>query len=758
MLCICILCIIILYYGVIFFDEIVFLCPFRKVKRMMAYPYKHLKAEKNYEFRRILEQVHTPDRRDYTVACGVNEMQITDGWTILVEKNCSKVILNVAKDLQDYLLTSMQVSVLLKIKEDLIADSEQGKYVIILVERPEALSAKNSYHLSCTQDRVVICGADPLGTAHGSYFLEDLMNMKEAPILPIQDVVRQPVMAPRMVHSGWGMDQFPDSQLRLMAHYGFDSVLVTIRGEDETATGYQDINNLIDRAAEYGLGVYLYSNIKAAVHPDEPGAEATMESIYGTMFTRYNKAKGIILVGESVEFPSRDERTTGVPLASTSAVMDDSMLPDNRPSPGWWPCRDYPEYINLLKKVIRRHCPEADIVFWTYNWGWAPEEDRVALIKSLPEDITVMVTFEMFEKLKRENITNITVDYTLSFEGPGHYFTSEAKAVKERNIPLYTMSNAAGLTWDFGVIPYEPVPFQWAKRYKALLEMNEQYGLCGTIDAHHYGWWPSVIAEQAKWTLWRPFTSTEEITEKLAVREFGREATPLVLQAWQKWSNAMPYYCSTDEDQYGPFRIGPSYPLQLQIDNIRQACTGALKLPDNKFALTGNGIFFTKYQPLEFAHQTPGFARTEVEIRSLTKMQQLWDEGTALFERAVKMMPCNKQKNGEKMLNLGCFMGNCIKTVIHVKKWYRMNMQLRLESDPQKAIDLCNALIRVAYEEMENARNTIPLVEVDSRLGWEPTMRYMTDAHHLRWKIEQVRRVAEEQLPNIIELLEASTS
>ncbi len=451
----------------------------------MAYQFQYLSKEKNYEFRRILEKIHTPDRRSADAVCTEQEIEITEEWVIVVEKGCSNVILNVAKDLQDYLLISMNVSVLLKRKADISQDLENGSKVIVLAERPAGLTAKNSYRLTCTQNRVTICGADPLGTAHGSYFLEDLMNLREAPFLTVQSIVRQPVMTPRMVHSGWGMDQFPDSQLRAMAHYGFDSVIVTVRGLDETATGYQDISNLIDRAEEYGLGVYLYSNIKASVHPDDDGAEVYMESIYGTLFERYSKAKGIILVGESVEFPSKDERTTGKPLKYDGEVKDEATLYDSRPAPGWWPCRDYPQYINLLKKVIRRHAPQADIVFWTYNWGWAPEEDRVELLRNMPEDVTIMATFEMFEKLKRENITNVTVDYTLSFAGPGKYFLSEAKAVKERNMRLYTMSNAAGMTWDFGVIPYEPMPFQWEKRYNALLEMNKKYNLCGTIDAHH---------------------------------------------------------------------------------------------------------------------------------------------------------------------------------------------------------------------------------------------------------------------------------
>ena len=61
--------------------------------------YQYLKPEKNYEFRRFLEKVHTPNRRDYSVTCGANEVEIAEGWTILVEQDCSKVILNVAKDL-----------------------------------------------------------------------------------------------------------------------------------------------------------------------------------------------------------------------------------------------------------------------------------------------------------------------------------------------------------------------------------------------------------------------------------------------------------------------------------------------------------------------------------------------------------------------------------------------------------------------------------------------------------------------------------
>ena len=39
---------------------------------------------------------------------------------------------------------------------------------------------------------------------------------------------------------------------------------------------------------------------------------------------------------------------------------------------------------------------------------------------------------------------------------------------------------------------------------------------------------------------------------------------------------------------------------------------------------------------------------------------------------------------------------------------------------------------------MENAKKVIPAVEVDSRLGWEPSMEYVCDPWHLDWKLRQM--------------------
>ena len=71
---------------------------------------KILSGEKKYEFRKRLLNIHTENIRDYTAAPTAQEMEIINGFTVIVPKNCPQVILTAARDFVDYLFTSMKVS------------------------------------------------------------------------------------------------------------------------------------------------------------------------------------------------------------------------------------------------------------------------------------------------------------------------------------------------------------------------------------------------------------------------------------------------------------------------------------------------------------------------------------------------------------------------------------------------------------------------------------------------------------------------
>jgi hypothetical protein len=703
-------------------------------------------TERNFEFRRRISVVHKPDRRDPAARPGPDETVVSDGWAIVVPEGATDVLLTAAKDLQDYFFTSMGLSLLLRrtdSPQDLAASGEGCILLATKADLPDlgaGLSVPRSFRLLVGPQRVVVCGNEDRGAAQGSYHLEDLMNLREAPFLAQGDTSREPLFSPRMIHSGWGLDAYPDDYLNAMAHHGFDAALVFVGTHapqidvvDRTPKGYQDFNDLIARAARYGIDVYAYSYIQSPKHPDDPDAEAYYETTYGALFRACPGFKGVTLVGESVEFPSKDPHTTGRMRLDPSP----DGLPQDKPSPGWWPCEDYPQWLNLLKRVIRRYSPQADIVFWTYNWGWTPEENRLALIRSLPSDITVQATFEMFEQRQRENITSVCVDYTLSFEGPGKYFAGEAQAVHERGLRLYTMSNTAGLTWDFGVIPYQPAPFQWDRRWQNLLKARQDWGLSGLMESHHYGWWPSFVSELAKNAFWSGGEPTEDRARAIARRDFGPEAAPLVVDAWHDWSEATRDYVPTNEDQYGPFRVGPSYPMLFrQVVNLPQAW----------YAMFGNSIIDPDYRPHESARQSPGPARFPVEIRSLERMEQRWEQGLAKLERALEVTPERKRAGLEEMINLGRFIIHCLRTTIHLKQWWLLKHELFGEADPARANALLDQMVELAEREIVNAQETIPLVERDSRLGFEPSMEYMTDRRHLEWKIAVVRRVVDHEI------------
>ena len=696
-----------------------------------------LPQEKNYEFRKRLLKVHKENVRDYNEKPKASEFCIEDGFSIIVSENAGDVILTAAKDFIDYLFTSMGVSAMLKRGD--VSKSNKGGKIILSVQKEanidlEEVAEYMGYRIEI-DNNIHICGYDERGVAQALYYLEDLMNIRKAPYVEKGIIKRKPLFSPRMLHSGYGLDQFPNEHLASIAHAGRDAILVFTKGVDQTPYGYLDFNELIYRAEKYGMDVYAYSYLVSEMHPDEVGAKEYYDNLYGTLFKKCPKLKGVVLVGESVEFPSKDEHVANVRFFNNH----EDGIPTGKPSPGWWPCIDYPKWLEQIKEVIYQYNKEADIVFWTYNWGYAPKEDRIRLIESLPTDISLLVTYEMFEPYTLEKTKGICADYTLSFSGPGQYFISEAEKAKERGIRLYTMSNTGGLTWDIGVIPYEPMPYQWIKRYKGLIEAHDKWGLCGLMESHHFGFWPSFISVLSKDVFFEPAQPYDKILSDILAGFYGKHNVPKVNEALKLWSEAITYYVPTNEDQYGAFRVGPSYPLCLDRN---------IKPPAAPYAMFGSRILYVDY-PIDYgimvSHIDEKCSLISIkiyeEIASLNKMLQLMDDGVRILEEI-------EDKNNELLylINLGKFIRCCTQTGINAKKWYILKSRLKIESDYIELEEIIKDMELLADEEIKNAESAIPLVNADSRLGWEPSMEYMTDEEHIRWKIRQVRFMLDTEL------------
>ena len=83
-------------------------------------------------------------------------------------------------------------------------------------------------------------------------------------------------------------------------------------------------------------------------------------------------------------------------------------------------------------------------------------------------------------------------------------------------------------------------------------------------------------------------------------------------------------------------------------------------------------------------------------------------------------------------------MKNTCVTAKHVKQIYLLAQRLSFEADRGVLDGIIDEMERILLEEKENVENTIPIVQYDSILGWEPAMEYTGDEAALRWKLRQL--------------------
>ena len=99
-----------------------------------------------------------------------------------------------------------------------------------------------------------------------------------------------------------------------------------------------------------------------------------------------------------------------------------------------------------------------------------------------------------------------------------------------------------------------------------------------------------------------------------------------------------------------------------------------------------------------------------------------------------------------RLCNMIAFMENTTLTTIHAKQWVKLRWKFPTITEKEEMRGWVDQMIALAEAEIQNARDTIPLVEADSRLGWEPSMEYIGDARHLKWKIRQTQQVIDNEL------------
>jgi len=694
--------------------------------------------ENRYDFKRELLNLHKGYRRDFSRKPMDSEVEICEGVAIILPDNADSLIENAARDFSEYLYTSMKIGSMVTANN---ADYKQKIVISVSPLLEDGAKGPMGYSIDVTDSIINVIGYESAGVAQGLYFLEDLMNIRKAPFLKKQKISRHSIFESRISQSPFGMFEWTNEALSTLAHHGMNSISLWIKDVNlDKRGGFIDINLLVERAEKYGIkvGIQLYANHD--VHPTEEGAQQFYDNLYGRILKACPKIAKIELVGEANHFKSKDER-----VSNDAKYVDN--IPTGKKSPGWFPCRDYPEWVEMIKNAARKYNPNIEIYFSTYNWGFVDEELRVALIENLPTDITLSPTWDMFERHKMKDSVQCGVDYSLNFVGPGSYFVSEAKAANKRGIKLSTNSQSSGRTWDFGTVPYEPMPYQWMKRYEAMIKAHYEWGLVSILENIHYAFQPSIISELEKYMFFTSYEGAptpEEWLKLLIARDFGDENVETVDAALRDFSEAITHYPATNEDQYGAFRVGPAYPLWLKDPRIGWGLPGEGKKPNEYNAMFGNGIYFPAYTPdIQGLSSLPG-VRVFDEIALIGEVKNYLEAGLEKLQKAE-----NENEQLKKLKALSKFMINSCKTALNVKELHILQNRLALAGTKENAASILDEMEQLIENERDNVLDTIPAVRVDSRLGWEPSMEYQCDEECLNWKLRQLEHAKNIALPEM---------
>ena len=133
-----------------------------------------LKKECNYEFRQRIDIVHHKNMCDSKVPQAADEILIDKSWCITCPAESCAAVVETAKDLQDYFQTSMDLM--------LHVEYNRSKGIVLNLDKESKL-AKGSFELDVTGDTVTITASSSGGIRRGGVYLEDLLNLRGAPML-----------------------------------------------------------------------------------------------------------------------------------------------------------------------------------------------------------------------------------------------------------------------------------------------------------------------------------------------------------------------------------------------------------------------------------------------------------------------------------------------------------------------------------------------------------------------------------------------
>ncbi len=468
------------------------------------------------------------------------------------------------------------------------------------------------------------------------------------------------------------------------------------RNADQRIEGLQ---RLVNRAAKYGIKIYLYMNeprsMERSFFASEPARKEWGGAFEGDLqaFCVSNPEVRNWLTSSVASLFKRVKGLGGVFSITASENYTTCVSHNHHKECKYCKNHSYADLIVNVNKAIEEGVhqgnPNAKVIVW--DWGWKESEVK-DIIHNLPRTCWFMSVSEWEKTIERGGIKSKVGEYSISTVGPSERTQRHWKWAKERGLKTVAKVQV-NASWEQSAVPSLPVMDLVAQHADNLSKES----INGIMLSWSLGGYPS-----ANLNLFQNYRQgkKEECLNELAKRFYGKAAVPDIRQAWTFCSEAFQEFPYTIGTLYnGPQHIGPSNPLYTQPTNYAPTMVG---------------------MPYDAVKTWCSIYPLEIWVNQMKKVAKGFALGSKHFKQA------EIKATGIFAKNIHTEWIRCEVARIHFSSsaqqalFYEARNRWLKEKDPKAVSEMRAA----AMEELKLMKEILPLVKEESTIAYESSNHY----------------------------------
>ena len=409
---------------------------------------------------------------------------------------------------------------------------------------------------------------------------------------------------------------------------------------------------------------------------------------------------------------------------------------------------------NNLAAAAREINPKAEIVVWPYSAAsvWSSDKPHTGFIRKLKPGVALLTEPEKDEVLsKPEGVEKVLWDYSIDLIGPGERARTQIDLCREQGIPVYLKSEPE-LAFEASGLPHIPCMDRWAARADAMASSGATGAWVFPAYLTHRG---TSTSEVYKYFWWDPVPEMEEFLSRFAARLAGKAAGAYLREAWRLVSEAIEFSPEIPPYYNGPHYFGPAHPMcvdpgiELPREFYGQYGFYAEINPDLVSVLrpiyvcipTGNEMVFPKYY-------------RQMEDRLKRAREQI-QAASPLVDRVHRLTFDSEASMVQWFYHIARTEANFYDSFLIRREFEGLVARLEeganlSEEERREAHDEWVRWREILNDELENAREALPVMEADMRLDFR-YFRYAPGPEMIRAKIRILQKELDDYLPALAE-------